>query len=172
MTSKHTSKPHRWSVPLWALGLVAPLVGLPGAAGRPPDKADPEPPTAWPRTRPIDRRTSANNLKMIALAMHNFHDANGAFPVDITDAKGKPLLSWRIALLPYVEEGKLYREFKFDEAWDSTHNKKLLSRLPKVYAPPVAGKPPKANTTYYQGFIGPDAPFNAPFRRVGPLSLG
>jgi hypothetical protein len=152
---------------------VAGLSALPCPAGR-ADDPDPEPPSAWPRTRPADRRISANNLKQIALGFHNFHDTYGRMPAAaVTDAKGKALLSWRVALLPFLEEGRLYREFKLDEAWDSNHNKKLLAKIPKVYAPPVAGKPAKPNATYYQVFTGSDTPFNPRWStRTGTVTLG
>jgi hypothetical protein len=82
-------------------------------------------------------------------------------------------LSWRVALLPYLGEGALYKEFRLDEPWDSKHNKKLLARMPKIYAPTVSGKPARPNTTYYQVFTGPDTPFNPrAVRGAPPISLG
>src|SRR5262245_59728137 len=95
----------------------------------------PEPGPTWPSSTPAHRRTSQNNLKMVRLAMHNFHDAMGRFPAATAYAKnGKPLLSWRVAILPYIEEDALYRQFKLDEPWDSPHNKKLIAKMPKIYA--------------------------------------
>src|SRR5262249_30142494 len=80
------------------------------------------------------RTRSANNLKQIGLAMHNYHDVNGAFPpAAVCDKTGKPMLSWRVLILPYIEQDALYKEFKLDEPWDSEHNKKLLAKMPKVY---------------------------------------
>jgi hypothetical protein len=93
-----------------------------------------------------------NNLKMIGLACHNFESANGHFPNNVTSKDGKLLLSWRVQLLPYVEEDALYRQFKLDEAWDSDHNKKLIEKMPKLYLP-VRGKASK-NETFYRGFTG------------------
>jgi hypothetical protein len=104
-----------------------------------------------------DLTTSVNNLKQMALAFHNYHDANGHFPIDIVDKDGKPLLSWRVAILPYLEEIQLYNEFKLDEPWDSANNKKLVEKLPKIYAP-VRVKA-KAGETFYQVFTGKDAAF-------------
>lgn len=83
------------------------------------------------------RAQSANNLKQIGLAFHNFHSANNALPPAVlTDKQGKRLLSWRVALLPYLDQGALYNEFHRDEPWDSEHNKKLIAKMPKVYASP------------------------------------
>jgi hypothetical protein len=108
------------------------------------------------------RARSANNLRQIAVAMHNFAAAHGAdapLPANAIYGPGKkPLLSWRVAILPYLGEGALYREFKLDEPWDSPHNKKLLARMPRVYAARV-GKAKAANTTFYQVFVGNYTPF-------------
>ena len=78
---------------------------------------------------------SQNNLKQLALAIWNFEGANGEFPpVAICDKDGKPLLSWRVAILPYIEQAALYKEFKLDEPWDGPNNKKLIAKMPKTYA--------------------------------------
>ena len=85
------------------------------------------------------RMASANNLKQIGIAMHNFHETYGGLPAAYnTDKNGKPLLSWRVHLLPFVEGDQLYRQFKLDEPWDSEHNKKLISRMPAVYFSPAS----------------------------------
>jgi hypothetical protein len=85
------------------------------------------------------KTASANNLKQIGLAMHNFHDVYSAFPAAYnTDKNGKPLLSWRVHILPYIEQQALYLQFKLDEPWDSVHNKKLIGRMPTVYLSPAS----------------------------------
>ncbi len=77
-----------------------------------------------------------NHLKQLALALHNYHDVNQHFPpAAIRDAQGRPLLSWRVMLLPYLEEGKLYKQFHLDEPWDSEHNKPLIAKMPDVFTP-------------------------------------
>lgn len=83
------------------------------------------------------RSMSMNNMKQIALAMHNHHDTFKKFPPQaITDDAGKPLLSWRVKLLPYLEENNLYQQFHLDEPWDSPHNKQLIEQMPPTYARP------------------------------------
>ncbi|HEV3438814.1 MAG TPA: DUF1559 domain-containing protein [Gemmata sp.] len=104
-----------------------------------------------------DLKTSENNLKQIGLSFHNFESAYAYLPGDILDKDGKPLLSWRVAILPYLEEITLYNEFKMDEPWDSANNKKLIEKMPKTYAP-VRVKA-KAGETFYQVFVGEDALF-------------
>lgn len=71
---------------------------------------------------------------------------------------GKALLSWRVAILPQLGEGELYKQFKFDEPWDSPHNKRLLKKMPRVFAAP-GDRNPEPTTTYYQAFVGPNAAF-------------
>ncbi len=80
------------------------------------------------------RAQCTNNLKQIALAMFNYESANGCFPPAATyDKDGKPLLSWRVLILPYLQENTLYGRFKLDEAWDSAHNKPLADQMPQVF---------------------------------------
>jgi Protein of unknown function (DUF1559) len=106
------------------------------------------------------RATSQNNLKQIGLAMHNYHDSFGGFPpVAICDKKGKPLLSWRVSILPFIEQDALYKEFKLDEPWDSDHNKKLLAKMPRVYMIPDTAKPGQTKT-HYRVFYGNGAAFD------------
>ncbi|HUR53044.1 MAG TPA: sigma-70 family RNA polymerase sigma factor [Gemmataceae bacterium] len=103
------------------------------------------------------RARSLNNLKQIVLAMHNYEAAYGHFPADITDKDGKPLLSWRVELLPFLEQGPLYQKIKRDEPWDSETNKKVLAQMPDIYR---VGFEPKGETkTYYQGYSGKGAAF-------------
>jgi len=85
------------------------------------------------------RRVRMNKLKNIGLAMHNFHSARKSFPAAaIRDDTGKPLLSWRVAILPYMNdrEVELYRQFHLDEPWDSEHNQKLIEKMPDVFSDP------------------------------------
>lgn len=82
-----------------------------------------------------DRSRQKNNLKQIGLAMHNFHEINKRFPAaHSVDASGKPLLSWRVHMLPFLEQVELYKQFKLDEPWDSDHNKTLITKMPAVFA--------------------------------------
>src|SRR4029077_19894239 len=57
------------------------------------------------------------NLKQIGLAWHNYHDTNNHFPSNELNKDGKALLSWRVQILPYIEEHALYKQFKLDEPW-------------------------------------------------------
>lgn len=82
------------------------------------------------------REKRINQFKHIALAMHNFADSFGMLPASaaIVSETGKPLLSWRVAVLPYLEQSELFKQFHTDEPWDSPHNLKLVAKMPDVYA--------------------------------------
>ena len=116
--------------------------------------------------RTAARRTqSMNNMKQIGIALHNHHDVYKAFPAAYsTDKDGKPLLSWRVHILPFVEEGALYEEFHLDEPWDSEHNIKLLDRMPITYRSPASAAPP--NKTTYLGIGGEGGSFLPPGMRA------
>lgn len=94
------------------------------------------------------RMSSSNNLRQIMLAFHNYESAYRKLPAQaIVDDDGKPLLSWRVAILPYLEQGELYNEFHLDEPWDSEHNIKLLERMPEIFRNP--SNPPASGITTY-----------------------
>jgi hypothetical protein len=83
------------------------------------------------------RSVRVNNFKQIALAMHIYHDAKKSFPPPaIYDAAGKPLLSWRVMILPYIEQQELYDQFHLDEPWDSDHNRTLIPKMPALFGDP------------------------------------
>jgi hypothetical protein len=95
------------------------------------------------------RNASSNNLKQIGLAIHNHYATYRKLPAPaIVDKNGKPLLSWRVAILPFIEEDSLYKEFHLDEPWDSDHNRKLLSKMPSVYANPSSTVADQGKTVY------------------------
>ena len=105
---------------------------------------------------------SLNNLKQIALAIDNHHEVYKAFPKQaISSADGRPLLSWRVAILGYIEEYNLYKQFKLDEPWDSLHNRSLLRYMPATYRLPTSSDQGEDFTTFYQGFVGKNAFFRA-----------
>ncbi len=109
------------------------------------------------------RMQAANSLRQIGIALHNYHNDHGMFPPygvgdlrqpNALDPKNKPNLSWRVLILPYLECGDLYNQFRFDQPWDSPHNIRLLDKMPKVYALP--GAKSDKGMTYFRGFIGTD----------------
>jgi ribosomal protein S27E len=96
-------------------------------------------------------------LKEIGIGMHLFQQAHRCFPGSASyDKQGKPLLSWRVHILPYIEQDALYKQFHLNEPWDSPHNIKLLERMPEVYGSHY-GK--QDGTTRMMVFTGPGTPF-------------
>jgi hypothetical protein len=109
---------------------------------------------------PEARAKTIDNLKTLGLAMHWYAATNGGrFPPAAIRKDGQALLSWRVALLPFICEGALYRAFRLDEPWDSDHNKALLHEIPSLYAAVISERAPRG-ATYYQGFLGPGALFD------------
>ena len=106
-----------------------------------------------------------NNMKQIGLAIHVFHDRYKAFPIgeneeaNIQFQDGKPLLSWRVHLLPYLEQEALYNQFKLDEPWNSEHNARLVNQVPHVYQSPNHDQPNAEGMTTYVAPVGPGSIF-------------
>jgi hypothetical protein len=115
------------------------------------------------KVREAAARTQAqSNFRQIALAMHIYaEDHQGQLPPAVIrhPQTKQPLYSWRVALLPYLEQGDLYRRLKLDEPWNSPHNLPLLQRMPKVFQMPAKMAEPEG-MTYIQVFTGPNTPFN------------
>jgi hypothetical protein len=88
--------------------------------------------------REAARRIACNNqLKQIGIALYNYHVANGCFPpAYIADKNGKPMHSWRVLILPFLDDAPLYNAYNFNEPWDGPNNKKLLASRPYGYACP------------------------------------
>lgn len=106
------------------------------------------------------RAQSQNNLKQMAFAMHNYQEAEKSLPpAAIYDQQGQPLLSWRVLILPYIEQQMLYKEFHLDEPWDSPHNLQLLPQMPRIYTPSYRARNAKPHSTPYQVFVGGGAAF-------------
>jgi hypothetical protein len=99
------------------------------------------------------RAQSVNNLKQIGIAFHNYAAINGHFPAPaLLDGEQKKFpYSWRVALLPYLEQDALFRQYHFDEPWDGPHNRTLIDQMPAVYSSPRpdGGPSSRRNTSYY-----------------------
>jgi hypothetical protein len=84
----------------------------------------------------VYRVDSHNKLYQIGLSIRNYTDTVGELPKNTYSRDGRPLLSWRVHLLPFLEQDNLYKRFHLDEPWDSPHNIRLLDQMPIVYARP------------------------------------
>ncbi len=124
------------------------------------------------------RAATQNNLKDLAIALLNYESANKSLPPRAKfDASGKPLLSWRVLVLPYLskaylnpgsDEAKLYNEFRLDEPWDSDHNRKLIARMPTVFKNPQIDKPGMTN---YLAVVGEECLFDEAGEPVQLMSV-
>ena len=112
----------------------------------------------WNRSFPNQQTSCQNNLKQIGLAIHNYHDVFNALPPLYTvDADGKPLHSWRVLILPFIEQAALYDAIRFDEPWDSEYNKQFHSRvIPQYVCPRNATE--GDNNCHYSAIVGGDTP--------------
>jgi hypothetical protein len=117
----------------------------------------------------VVRVQATEDLQQLAIGMHAYVDNNsGKLPaVANFDKAGKPLLSWRVHILPYIGQEKLYKEFHLDEPWDSEHNKKLIEKMPAAFRGPshklsVQGK------TVYLAPVGKDTAFTGTSGRRMP----
>lgn len=108
----------------WPLSLVPCNAQPPGSP-----KIDPIPERSW------DHSHFRPPLARLTLAMRDFDDENGHLPQRaIRSREDEPLLSWRVALLPFMGQRELHQRFHLDEPWDSDHNRKLIPLMPKIFA--------------------------------------
>jgi thiol-disulfide isomerase/thioredoxin len=110
----------------------------------------------------LKRQSDAKNqLKNLALALLNYNDAKGSLPANASyDSFDRPLLSWRVHILPHLDEegaAELYKEFRLDEPWDSEHNRALIPRMPAVFQNPNR---PAGPFTSYLAVVGSDCVFD------------
>lgn len=122
------------------------------------------------QVREAARRTeSMNRMRQIALAVLNYESAYQKFPTNISDKDGNPLLSWRVAILPYMEENALYEQFHLDEPWNSEHNIQLLPMMPSGFQNPNV---PLDDKTVFLGFDGEGTIFGGEKVKFGNIIDG
>ncbi|MGA2067188.1 MAG: DUF1559 domain-containing protein [Thermoguttaceae bacterium] len=99
------------------------------------------------KTAPPDPAVqAAANLTRVGEAIGKYAKEKGTFPAAyVADPAGKPLLSWRVAILPYLGQEELYKQFRLNEPWDSEHNRKLAARMPECFKSKAGGKPDETN---------------------------
>jgi hypothetical protein len=104
------------------------------------------------------REESRQNLRKIGQALRAYEEQHGHLPPAVHARDGRPLLSWRVLLLPHLGEEKLFKQFRLDEPWDSPHNRGLLEQIPSVYQHSI----PLSRTshgTLWQVLVGPGTLF-------------
>ena len=99
------------------------------------------------------RMRSMNNLKMIAIAMHNYHDMYQELPPAVVkDAEGKPLYSGMVLLLPFLEQEHLFRQYDLSKPWNAPENQVLSAMDIPVFKNPASPSHSAGSTDYL--FVG------------------
>ena len=102
------------------------------------------------------KAVSSYHMKQITLALHLYHDDYHCLPAAVTrDAEGRPMHSWRVAILPYLEEHELYEKYDFDQPWDSPHNLEVAKQIPEFYTDPAFPQYTREGKTTYLALAGP-----------------
>jgi hypothetical protein len=110
-----------------------------------------------------------NNLRDIGIALQLYHAEYSCYPpAFVADDSGRPMHSWRVLLLPYIDDEcrALYRKYRLSEPWDGTENKKLLASRPSIFGCPMRGRTGNLQQTAYAAATGP----NCVFRGASALS--
>jgi hypothetical protein len=160
-TDRVTPEPHRLSIrlprPMWMC--VATAVVLVGY---------------WLSTAIRDavedarRSNCKGDLKQIGLALLNYREAYGCLPpAYFVDANGRPVHSWRVLILPFLDQVPLYNEYRFDEPWDGPNNRKLAASIGGQHFfiyhchsdRPASGEPDLTMTSYV-AVVGPETAWN------------
>lgn len=97
-----------------------------------------------------------NNMRQLALAMLNYESAYGHFPPAVVQHDSGQVHSWRIAILPFLEEGEMYQAYRFDEPWNSEHNAAITKDMPPSFKHPASES--ESNACYFAA-IGPSTVF-------------
>ncbi len=104
------------------------------------------------------RMACMNNMKQLALALQCYAQVKGCFPpAYLADKDGRPMHSWRVLILPYIEHKDIYEQYNFKEPWDGPNNKKLLDSRPRIFFCPSDRNAYDTHATYtsYAAVVGP-----------------
>jgi hypothetical protein len=102
-----------------------------------------------------------NNMRMLALAMYNYNNVYQHFPPAVLyGPDGKTPYSWRVAVLPFLEQEALYKQYHFDEPWDGPNNRKLLEKMPAAFRSPTEPAGSKNTNASYFVLGGPGTIFD------------
>lgn len=146
--------------------LVVPEGSTSSQLSKLPDLVDVAVPGPGGANRAASGAQSANNLKQIGIALHNFHDTYGHFPPAVVlGPDGKPWHSWRVLLLPFLEQNALYEQYDMSQPWDSEKNRAVLEKVPSAYRDPH-NPAAKDGFTHYAALVGEHCVFTADGMRM------
>jgi prepilin-type processing-associated H-X9-DG protein len=106
-----------------------------------------------------------NNLKQISIALDCYHERYGTLPpAFVADKNGRPMHSWRVLILPFMEQRALYDRYDFDEPWNGPRNSRLATVSVSGYCCPEQDR--GRTTTSYVAVVGPETlwPGSTPVR--------
>ena len=111
-----------------------------------------------PSPREASRQAQcSNNMREIAHALRCYEAAWGCFPpAYVADDNGRPMHSWRVLILPYLEESRRYARYDFNEPWDGPNNRQLADDMPSIYRCPAQHGKNRQTATSYVAVVGPD----------------
>jgi len=109
--------------------------------------------------RNVSRLQMYNDAKLNGLSLLRYDDDNKHLPRDLRDDAGKPILSWRLYLCPYIDQAPLYKQLDLKQSWDSPANRRFLEKAPWPYRSVFAGDGDEDKTPW-QGFVGPGLRLN------------
>jgi type II secretory pathway pseudopilin PulG len=118
---------------------------------------------------------SQNNARQILLALHNYHETYQTFPpAFIADKDGKPMTSWRVLILPFVEQQGLHSQYDFSKPWDSPENMAVAQNMPEIYRSPLddANNAQNRLHTSYMFFAGKGSVFEKSPVTIGSITDG
>lgn len=106
--------------------------------------------TTPPAPRPPGYRSQCkNNIRQLITAIMTYDSHKRRLPPAIvTDAEGRPMHSWRVAILPYIEENGMYSNYRFKEPWNSPHNSKVTAERPEIFHCPSDKQSGESDTSY------------------------
>lgn len=107
------------------------------------------------------------NLRQIGKALRTYQDRYGSLPpAYVADEKGRPMHSWRVLILPYMESEELqaiyFKQYRFDEPWNGPHNRTLAKKMPPVFRCPsdISESESSGGETSYLAVTGPGTVFD------------
>lgn len=102
-----------------------------------------------------------SNIGQLYFALRQYHEVHGSFPpAFITDASGKPMHSWRVLILPYIDQLALYERYRFDEPWNGPNNRELADAgYLHLFQCPSGDHRSGAPTTDFVALVGPGTAF-------------
>jgi hypothetical protein len=117
-----------------------------------------------------DQVNALSNIREVGMGLYLYHEAHGHLPpAAVRDRAGRPLLSWRVLILPHLDQEGVYRQFRLDEPWDGPNNKQLLEKMPHAYGLP---RRDTGGLTHAQVLVGPGTAFERDGLTLGDFPDG